>query len=201
VERSPADPPWLAAAIAAIDAANAADPNVLVVDGVARPKAQAEGRLVASWVERLAPDASPALRLAARAHHVRRWTSPRSAYPDGRAGYLRWRRDLYSIQAREAAAVLGGVGVDPGVIARVESIVRKQNLARDPEVQMLEDAICLVFLETQLDAFIEPLDDERVVEIITKTLNKMSDAGRTAASQVPLTGRAAALAQRAMSAR
>lgn len=198
---SPTGPPWLATAVAAIDAANAEDPNVLVVDGSPHPKAQIEGRLVAAWVARLDPDASPALQLAARAHHLRRWTSPRSAYPEGRAGYLRWRRDLYGIQAREAASVLAAAGVDPDVIARVEALVRKQDLARDPEVQTLEDAICLVFLETQLPAFIEPHDDDRVVQIIAKTLAKMSDAGRTAAAQVSLTGRAAALAQRAMSAR
>lgn len=198
---SPTGPPWLAAAAAAIDAANAEDPNVLVADDSPHPKAQIEGRLVAVWVARLAPDASPALQLAARAHHLRRWTSPRSAYPAGRSGYLRWRRDLYGTQAREAAAVLAAAGVDPDVIARVEALVRKENLARDPEVQTLEDAICLVFLETQLPAFIEPHDDDRVVQILAKTLDKMSDAGRTAAAQVSLTGRAAALAQRAMSAR
>ena len=201
MDPSPSGPAWLAQAAAAIDAANAEDPNVLVVDGTAHPKAQIEGRLVAGWVARLAPDASPALQLAARAHHLRRWTSPRSDYPEGRAGYLRWRRDLYGIQAREAAAVLAAAAVDPGVIVRVASLVRKQDLARDPEVQTLEDAICLVFLETQLPAFIEPHDDDRVVAIITKTLAKMSEAGRTAAAQVSLTGRAAALVQRAMSAR
>ena len=75
-----------AAAIAAIDQANADDPNRLVVDGVARPKEQAHAEMMTAWVRRLDPDADEAQLLAARAHHLRRWTLPRTDYPDGRAG-------------------------------------------------------------------------------------------------------------------
>src|SRR5438105_5390425 len=130
----------LGRAEAAIDRANSDDPNHLTVGGTARPRALAEGELVAAWVMRLEPEAGEELRLAARAHHLRRWVRPRSEYPEGRAGYLRWRRDLHAFHAAEVAAILATEGYEPATIARVQDLVRKRDLraGTDPEVQMLE---------------------------------------------------------------
>src|SRR4051812_2892721 len=102
----------LGRAIAAIDAANAADPNQVVVGGVPLPKELAHAQLVTDWVRRLEPEPNEALLLAARAHHLRRWTIPRASYPEGRAGYLRWRRTLHDQHAQEVAAILESVGYD-----------------------------------------------------------------------------------------
>ena len=117
--------------------------------------------LVTEWVERLRPDASEPLLLAARGHHFRRWTVPRASAPAGRAGYLRWRKSLQEQHARELGALLADAGYDADTIARVQAIVRKEDLAHDPEVQVLEDALCLVFLETQLADVVARLDPER----------------------------------------
>ena len=140
----------LGRAVAAIDAANAADPNEIVVGGQRRPKELAHAELVTDWVVRLDPDADEALLLAARAHHLRRWSIPRASYPEGRAGYLKWRRTLHDQHAREVAEILEAVGYDEPTIARVQQLVRKRGLGSDPDVQVLEDALCLVFIETQL---------------------------------------------------
>ena len=161
-------------AIAAIDAANADDPNTIVVRGEARPKELAHAELVSEWVVTLQPDASEALLLAARAHHLRRWTVPRSSAPAGRAGYLRWRRDLHQQHAREVGEVLAAVGYDDQTIARVQDLVRKRGLGKDPEVQTLEDALCLVFLETQFDDLAARMDPEKLDGVVDKTLQKMS---------------------------
>jgi hypothetical protein len=161
-------------AIAAIDAANADDPNTILVRGELRPKELAHAELVSAWVVSLQPDASEALRLAARAHHLRRWTVPRTSYPEGRAGYLRWRRDLHEQHAREVGEILGGVGYDDDTIARVQDLVRKRGLGKDPEVQTLEDALCLVFLETQFDDLAARLDRDKLDGVVDKTLKKMS---------------------------
>ena len=168
----------LESAVAAIDAANADDPNRIVVGGVERPKELAHAELVTEWVRRLRPDPSEELLLAARAHHLRRWVVPRSTYPDGRAGYLRWRRDLHERHAQETAEILAAAGYDEAVIARVADIVRKRNLARDPEVQALEDALCLVFLETQLHELAGRVERSKMVDVLRKTLVKMSEAGK-----------------------
>ena len=192
------DPDRLARALAAIDAANADDPNRLDVRGSSRPKELAHAELASEWVSRLAPDASEALVLAARAHHLRRWIIPRGDYPEGRTGYLRWRSELQKLHAREVAAILEGEGYDEAVIARVRDLVRKKNLARDPEVQALEDALCLVFLETQFRALAGRLEPEKLLEVTRKTLRKMSDAGRRLALELDLEAPDRALLERAL---
>src|SRR5829696_6272102 len=103
------------------------------------PKEILHAKLVTEWVERLAPHADEALLVAARGHHFRRWTSPRTSFPAGRAGYLRWRKALHAQHARELGDVLAGVGYEPATIARVQALVRKDDLGRDADAQVLED--------------------------------------------------------------
>jgi len=177
-------------AIAAIDAANADDPNTIVVRGETRPKEVAHAELVSAWVDVLRPDASDALRLAARAHHLRRWTVPRSSFPTGRAGYLRWRRDLHEQHAREVGEILVGVGYEDDTIARVQDLVRKRGLGKDPEVQTLEDALCLVFLETQFDDLAARLDPDTLDGVVDKTLKKMSPDAIARVADLDLTAEA-----------
>ena len=105
--------------------------------------------MLSAWVRRLRPDADEPLLLAARAHHIRRWTIPRDDYPSGRHGYLRWRTALHAMHAAEVGRVLMEAGYGADEIARVQQLVRKHDLKRDPEAQTLEDGLCLVFLETQ----------------------------------------------------
>jgi hypothetical protein len=164
----------LGRAIAAIDAANATDPNEIVVRGKSRPKELAHAQLVTDWVRRLDADAGEALLLAARAHHLRRWTIPRASYPEGRAGYLRWRRTLQDQHAREVAEILEEVGYDDATVARVQKLVRKRGLGSDPDVQVLEDALCLVFVETQLHDLAARVEPDKLADIIEKAANKMS---------------------------
>src|SRR3954454_11482055 len=127
-------------AIEAIDAGNAGDPNTVTVRDHTGPKEVLHARLVTEWVARLRPDASESLLLAARGHHFRRWTVPRASAPSGRAGYLKWRKSLQVQTASELGAILTDAGYDEETITRVQSIVRKEHLASDPEVQALEDA-------------------------------------------------------------
>jgi hypothetical protein len=185
-------------AIRAIDAANADDPNRLLVRGRERPKALGEAELATEWVQRLRPNASEALLLATRAHHVRRWEVPRASYPEGRAGYLRWRRTLHGRHAHHVAEILAPIGYDAATIERVQDIVRKRDLSQDDEVQAFEDALCIVFLETQLAELAGRLDDDKMVDVLRKTLVKMSDAGKAAAASVPLSDGDAALLHQAL---
>ena len=171
----------LAAALAAIDAANAGDPNVITVDGIERPKELAHAELMTRWVRTLDPDCSDEQVLAARAHHLRRWTIPRAGYPDGRSGYLRWRTALKRQHGDDVGAILRDAGYDDESVARVQAIVTKRGLGQDQAVQVHEDALCLVFLETQLDELASKMGDDKTVDILQKTANKMSPAGLQAA--------------------
>ncbi len=183
---TPADPRF-AVAIAAIDAANAADPNMIVVDGVAEPKEVVHARRATAWVLELEPEADDVSLLAARAHHLRRWALSRSTYDEGRAGYLRWRAELKKRHAIEAGAILRDAGYDDDVIERVQRIIRKEGLGRDPQVQTHEDALCLVFLESQFGAVADKLGDEKTVDVVRKTLKKMSPAAISLAVAMDLT--------------
>jgi hypothetical protein len=188
----------LARALDAIDAANADDPNRLLVRGALRQKEQAHAELVSEWLAVLAPDASEALQLAGRAHHLRRWAIPRSEHPAGREGYLRWRRALYDFHAEEAAKILEAHGYDEAVVRRVGDLLHKRGLARgDAEAQALEDALCLVFLETQLRPLAERLDDAKLSDVTRKTLRKMSDRAKRLALELPLDPRDLATLRRA----
>ena len=190
----------LAVALAAIDAANAGDPNVITVDGVERPKELAHAELMTHWVRTLDPDCSDEQILAARAHHLRRWTIPRASYPDGRSGYLRWRTALKRQHGDEVGAILRGAGYDDESVARVQAIVTKRGLGQDPAVQVHEDALCLVFLETQLDELASRMGDDKTVDILRKTAKKMSPAGLGAARALGFSPPASALLERALAA-
>lgn len=190
----------LAAALAAIDAANADDPNVIVVDGVERPKEPAHAALMTRWVRTLDPDCSDEQILAARAHHLRRWTIPRASYPEGRSGYLRWRTALKRQHGDNVGAILRDAGYDDESVARVQAIVTKRGLGQDQAVQVHEDALCLVFLETQLDELASKMGDDKTVDILQKTAKKMSPAGLEAARALRFSPPASALLKRALAA-
>jgi hypothetical protein len=187
-------------AIAAIDAANGEDPNRLPFAGESLPKELLHAKLVSRRIEQLVDEPSEALRLAARAHHLKRWKRPRSDYPDGRANYHRWRRDLQLYHADEAAKILTRVGYDAPLAERVGALICKRGLASDPEVQALEDAQCLVFVEMQLVDFAEQHPDAKVVDILVQSLRKMSPAGHAAAREIPLPAKASTLLERAVAA-
>ncbi len=186
-------------AIELIDEANSADPTVLIVNEQPRPKELAHAEIATEWVRRLRPDADEALLLAARAHHIRRWKMPRSSYPEGRKGYLRWRADLQKFHAREAEVILRECGYDAGTIARVQQIVQKHRLGRDPDVQVLEDGLCLVFLETQLTALVEQLPEETMANVLRKTWKKMSEEAREHALALDMSPAVRELVLRALS--
>lgn len=185
-------------AVAAIDAANADDPDRLVWAGEERPKEQLHAELMTRWVRRLDPEATEAQLLAARAHHLRRWALPRGEYPEGRAGYLRWRKDLNRRHQDDVADLLAPLGYDPVEIGRVQEIIAKTSRATDPQVQTHEDALCLVFLQTQFTRLADRLGDDKTVEVLRRTLPKMSARGRSEALELALSDRERSLVAQAL---
>ncbi|HMS58771.1 MAG TPA: DUF4202 domain-containing protein [Tepidiformaceae bacterium] len=173
-------------AISAIDAANAVDPTLVPTPDGPRPKELVHAELMTAWVRRLRPDASEALLLAARAQHIRRWESPRSSFPEGRTGYLRWRTQLYRFHADTAAALLREAGYGEDVAGRVGALIRKELLGRDPDAQAIEDALCLVFLELQLGDVAGKMDREKLITVLRKTWTKMSPDARRLALELAL---------------
>lgn len=196
----PGDAERFNAAMARFDAANAADPTTETFQGAVYPKELLYAQRMTAWLHKLAPDASEALRLAVRCQHIRRWSIPRHTYPMDRTGYLRWRTTLAKFHADTAAAILSEVGYDDVIIRRVQTLLRKESLKRDPEVQCLEDVICLVFLENYLAAFATQHDDAKIINILQKTWKKMSSHGHEVALTLPMSPEARRLVEQALAA-
>jgi hypothetical protein len=183
----------------AFDQLNGLDPVTEVVDGVERPRLIVQADRLSQWIERLDPNASEALRLAARCQHIERWTIAREDFPPGRVGYLQWRTKLSRFHADRAESVLRGAGYDDELVQAVRRIVTKQNLHSNPDSQTMEDALCLVFLEFEFDAFLEKYpDQEKAIEILEKTWKKMSRRGHDAALGLRLSARARTLVEAAV---
>jgi hypothetical protein len=169
------------AVIAAIDVANAADPNIIAAEGQAEPAELLYGRRMSATLARMAPDASEPLRIAARGQHIERWRLARRSYPEGRAGYLRWRKDAKELHAQRLGDIMAQAGYGVGDIDRVGALVRKEKLKLDPEAQLLEDVVCVVFLEHYLAPFMAKTEPAKLPGILAKTWKKMSDFGHAEA--------------------
>jgi hypothetical protein len=185
-------------AIIEIDAANAADPNFIEIEGQRRPLELVHAERRTAWIRQLAGDeASEVLLLAARGQHIRRWEIPRERYPRDRAGYLAWRNELKRFHAEKTAEIMARVGYDEAAIGRVQDLILKKRLKLDPEVQTLEDALCLVFLETQFSDFAKK-EADKIVDIVRKTWRKMSPQGQQLALGLPLAAEDGAIIERAL---
>ncbi|OGA51989.1 MAG: hypothetical protein A3F74_23575 [Betaproteobacteria bacterium RIFCSPLOWO2_12_FULL_62_58] len=170
-------------AIAAFDAINAGDPNLESDGAVREAKELLYAQRMTAMLQRFAPQASEAVRLAVRCQHIRRWDIPRASYPRTAAGYKQWRMRLLSYHAEVAAAILQEIGYGEDTIGRVASLLRKEGLKRNPEAQLLEDIAALVFLEHYLAAFVgqhPEYDQAKFADILRKTARKMSPQGREA---------------------
>jgi hypothetical protein len=186
-------------AIQRFDEANQKDPNKEVVNGEKYPKELLYAERMTEWLDKMNPDATEALRLAARCQHIERWVIPREEYPMNRPGYIKWRNDLKKYHAQRAEEILEDVGYDSDSIERVKKLVMKKGLKTDPEVQMLEDVICLVFLEYYFEDFSHKHEDEKLAGILKKTWRKMSDKGRKMAMKLKFPDRLEKLVEAAVS--
>ena len=190
----------LESALAAIDAVHAEDPTIEREGEREAPAELLYAERMTRTLASIAPDASDALQLAARAQHLARFRVPRASQPDGRAGYLKWRTEQQRAHAALAREILDRAGYDEATSTRVHALVSKKSLATDPEAQQLEDCACLVFLEHYLEPFARNESDDDVIAILQKTwTRKMSEAARARALRLPLTPRAAELVARALS--
>jgi hypothetical protein len=197
-EISPADAQHFEAAIRRFDEENARDPNTEISNGRVEPRELLYARRLTDWVLRLCPTASEPLRLAARCQHLCRWMVPRQSYPMTRPGYLQWREGLKKLHAQKAGEILREVGYPEDVVARVQALNLKKGFPQDPETRTLEDALCLVFLEHQLTELASKATEEKMLNALQKSWNKMTPAAREIALRLPYGPREKALLDKAL---
>jgi len=172
--------------ISAIDAANARDPRVVEVGGRQEPGELIYGKRMTDTLARMVAEPSECLCISARGQHLERWKIPRATYPAGRPGYLRWRRVQREHQARRLGELMAAAGYDADAIARVGVLIRKEKMKTDAEVQLLEDVICVTFLEHYLPRFMSKVEEEKLADILAKTWGRMSELGHQHALQLDL---------------
>jgi len=178
---APENPERYAAALARFDAANSTDPKRVNCAGTEQPYELAYARWLTDWVLRLAPAASEALRLAARCQHLCRWEIPRESHPATRAGYLKWRQALKEFHADKAAEILRETGYGEDVVRQVRELNLKTNFPADPECRVMEDALCLIFLERQFADLAGKTTEEKLITALQKCWAKMTPAAQAEA--------------------
>lgn len=178
-------------AIKKFDEYNAADPN---------GKEVVYAQRMTERLNQFKPGAAESIRLATHCQHIGRWTIPRNSFPAGKKGYIAWRNKLKAFHAETAGAILTDVGYDPETIAKVKDLLQKKDLRSDPDTQLLEDVVCMVFVEFYLDEFAAKHDDDKVTDILAKTLRKMSPAAIEVATGFNLHPRTRELLLRAVGA-
>lgn len=171
----------LSLAFESFDAYNKQDPNTYTWEGKIYPQEYFLALKLHETIVHLDSQASEELLLASRSQHIGRWEIPRDQYPDGRTGYLEWRRTLANYHADKASAILEEIGYDSSFIERVQQLILKKKIKVDPEVQTLENALCLVFLQYQYEDFFPKYSAEKIVNILRKSLLKMDEKGRAEA--------------------
>ncbi|MDQ3290684.1 MAG: DUF4202 domain-containing protein [Bacteroidota bacterium] len=174
------------AAIARFDALNSEDPNTEVFNGKIYPKELLYAQRMTEWLFKVEPNPSEALQLAVRCQHLRRWTIPRRDYSMDLSGYNKWRNTLRKYHADLAGQVLQEVGFDSETTQRVQFLVLKRQLKIDPEVQLLEDIVCLVFLENYFMDFARQHEEDKIIDIVQKTWRKMTSRGQQIALTLPM---------------
>ncbi len=178
-----------AAVIAAIDAENARDPRRIEVDGEPRAYETVYAERMTETLDQLYPDASDLLRIAARAQHIRRWEIPRDSYPTGREGYQKWRLALRQMHADIVGRIMAEHGYSAEDIEQVGSFLKKEKLKKVADSQALENVVDVVFLKYYWDEFVgryPHYDDDKLIDIVGKTLRKMSSHGHQAALALDL---------------
>jgi hypothetical protein len=190
----PRDQARFEAALRRFDEENSRDPNR--EDG--QPRELLYAQRLTGWVLRLCPEASEELRLAARCQHICRWAIPRDSHPLTRAGYLKWRADLKKFHAQKAGDILKEAGYEDEIIRRVQDLNLKKNFPADAESRILEDALCLVFLQFQFAGLAAKTAEDKTINALQKSWQKMTDAARAEALKLEFGPREKSLLQRAL---
>lgn len=177
----------LNAAFGLFDEYNKQDPRIFEWNGKSYPQEYFFAVKLYDRVLQLEPDAGEELLLASRCQHIGRWEMPRETYPDGRDAYLEWRKDLAQHHVNIAGKLMREAGYANELIDRVSQILLKKRIKTDHNVQAMENALCLVFLEFQYEDFRKKYEQEpdKMVNILHRSLLKMDAKGHAFALQMP----------------
>ena len=100
---------------------------------------------------------------------------------------MRWRENLKRFHADRVSGLMRENDYSEEDARRVIHLITKAaHRAGDPEGVTLEDALCLLFLETPPDVLRAKLPGDKMESALRKTWKKMSPEGRARALALPL---------------
>lgn len=185
-------------ALALFDTFNQQDPHQVEFEGTRYPAEYFYALQLYNILKELSPHAGETLVLASRCQHIGRWTIPRHEYPEGKAGYIKWRTTLAKFHADKAGELMREAGYGDDDIHALQRILLKEHLRTDPEVQVMEDALCLVFLRFQYEGFLHEHEEETLIRILQRTWKKMSASGQRSALAIPFSAEGKRLIEKAI---
>jgi len=188
----------LETAYTAFDTYNSFDPNIEESEDVFYPKEVLYAIRMTEKLKEYAPDSDEYIQLTVRCQHIGRWEIPRNSYPMNRKGYLQWRNTLALHHAKIAEKILTECGYTDDTIEKVKFLLQKKQLRQNSDTQLLEDIVCLVFIQYYLEPFAAMHADEKVIDILRKTLKKISAHAIEEAVKIPVSDKVKILIQKAV---
>jgi hypothetical protein len=141
------------------------------------------------WLLRLAPDASPALQLAALFHDVERLRSEADARVEHRADdYVAFKQRHAAAGAEIASETLARCGIDTATRDRVAQLIagHEQRSSDDAEVSLLNDADALSFFSLNSTGFADYFGPEHTRRKLDYTLARLGDTARAHLASIHL---------------
>jgi hypothetical protein len=164
-------------AIELIDKVHNQDPTSDTIDGVKIKAELLYSNRMLSVLEKVAPDASLELKLAAKCQHISRWSIPRATFSMDKKGYYQWRAAIMEHQLSVTTSVLKQAEINDQRIEIIVDALKNKADKTNLNASIIEDTACLTFIKWYLVPFAGQFDAVKAKIILQKTAGKMSERG------------------------
>lgn len=173
-------------AVELINTVHNQDPNTETVDGDEIMAELLYSQRMLSILEKVQPNASFGLKLAAQCQHIGRWSIPRATFSMDKKGYYQWRAAIMEHQLTVSTSTLKQAGIEDDDISIIADALKNKADKSNINASIIEDTACLTFIKWYLVPFAGQFDPEKAKVILQKTANKMSDRGLKLISEIEL---------------
>ncbi len=164
-------------AVELINSVHNQDPNSETIDGVDTKAELLYSQRMLAILQKVQPNASLELQMAAQCQHISRWSIPRTTFSMDKKGYYQWRAAIMEHQLSVTSSVLKQAEINEQSIEIVVDTLKNKADKTNINASIIEDTACLTFIKWYLVPFAGQFDPEKAKVILQKTANKMSERG------------------------
>ena len=164
-------------AVELINSVHNQDPNSETIDGVDIKAELLYSQRMLAILQKVQPNASLELQLAAQCQHISRWSIPRATFSMDKKGYYQWRAAIMEHQLNVTTNTLKQANIADEAIAVVVDALKNKADKTNINASIIEDTACLTFIKWYLVPFAGQFDPEKAKVILQKTVGKMSERG------------------------